>query len=80
MSLLTVLRCPRIFGIALFDFASAFIVLALLLRWWIPERPISFYLAWTTVLILPISIVSHLLSKTPTTLNYYLGLSPKPLS
>ena len=78
MSIITQLRSVRLFDIALFDLVTAFIGLYLLLKLVFKHKPQHFYLAWTTVLVLPIGIVFHLLFKVPTTLNYYLGLSSKP--
>lgn len=82
MSLLTKLRKPRLFGLAIFDLTSAIIGLVLVLlvarRYFFPDlRPMNFCIAGT-MLTIPIGIVFHILFGVNTTLNYRLGLSHRP--
>lgn len=79
MSIINILRTPRLFGVALFDFITAFIGVMVLLYVHDSKREPHYYYAWATILTLPIGVLSHLASNTPTTLNYYLGLSERPL-
>lgn len=79
MSFITYIRSYRLFDIALFDLITAIIGLYLVIKWTFPNRQSSFHWSWTAVLLLPVSIISHLVFKTPTTLNFYLGLSERPL-
>lgn len=78
MSIINILRTPRLFGIALFDFISAFIGIIGLLYLHDSTREPHYYYAWATLLTLPIGVLSHIVSNTPTMLNYYLGLSERP--
>ncbi len=77
-SIITQLRKFRIFNIALFDIIGSVLGLYLLLRLVLHNKPAHFYWAWSVVLTLPLGIIAHVLFDTPTTLNYYLGLSVKP--
>jgi hypothetical protein len=79
MSLLQYLRSFRIFEIALFDLIASIIGLYYILRFIQPNQSNEFYWSWVAVLVLPLSVISHLLTDTPTMLNYYLGLSPPPI-
>lgn len=79
MASLQCIRSFRIFNIALFDFVMAFLGLYYLLRWLKPNRPRHYYLSWSILLVLPVSVVSHIAFDVPTTFNYYLGLSSAPI-
>ena len=79
MSIIAQLRSFRLFDISLFDLIASIIGIYLLLKLLIKNKPRHYYIAWTIVLVLPISVISHVVFKTPTTLNYYLGLSGKPV-
>lgn len=78
MSIISYLRSFRIFQIALFDLITAFFGLLLLVKLLFKNKPQSFYISWTIVLLLPISVLSHILVNQPTMLNFYLGLSKRP--
>jgi len=78
MSLIRSLRSYRIFEIALFDLVASIIGLYYILRYIYPNKSHYFYWSWTFLLVLPISVISHIISDTPTMLNYYLGLSKIP--
>jgi hypothetical protein len=73
------LRSFRIVNIAIFDMTMSIVILAVLLRWLFPSRPMHFAIAWTMVLVLPIAIFFHWWFQVPTMLNYYLGISGKPI-
>lgn len=73
------IRSFRVFDIAVFDFVMAFIGIYFLFKWWFPQHPKSFHLSWTVLLVLPVSVLTHLLFSTHTMYNYYLGLSPPPV-
>lgn len=79
MYIIQYVRSFRIFDIALFDLIASIIGLYYLFSFLYPNQPNVFYWSWVAVLVLPISVVAHLLTGTPTMLNYYLGLSPKPI-
>jgi len=79
MSIISELRSVKIFKIALFDLIMSCIGLFYLLKLAKPGHALSFYISWVVVLVLPISIVSHVLFHVPTMLNYYLGLSGMPV-
>ena len=72
------IRSFRIFQIAMFDLVLAFLGLYYAFRWGFPQRPKHFYLSWTVLLVLPVSVLSHYLLSIHTMYNYYLGLSPLP--
>lgn len=72
------IRSFRVFEIAVFDFALAFVGLYYALRWWFPDRPKHFYLSWVTMLVLPASVLSHYILSIDTMYNYYLGLGRNP--
>lgn len=76
---LACVRSFRIFNIALFDLISSIIGLFYFFRWTFPRRPISFAWSWTILLVLPLSVLSHLVFGIPTMFNFYLGLSSPPL-
>ena len=75
MSLITTLRKPRIFKIALFDVITSILGLFMIFKF-IFKIKHSFLIA--ILLTFPIGILVHYVFKIPTTLNYYLGLSKKP--
>lgn len=66
------LRSFRIHKIALFDLVCAVIGLYLLLKFLFPNKSNDFYMAWTLVLVFPVSITAHLIFGVPTQLNNYL--------
>lgn len=72
------LRSPRIFGLAIFDWTfsliSAFIIgyFLIKLRGW--KQWGVFIIFWILF-----GIVVHVATKTPTMMNYYLGLSGRPV-
>jgi undecaprenyl pyrophosphate phosphatase UppP len=72
------LRSPRIFGLALFDWTLTFVVAYLvgrfLLRLEGAKQWILFIIFWIIF-----GILTHVVTKTPTMMNYYLGLSAKPV-
>jgi hypothetical protein len=73
------LRSLRVFNIAVFDFVASLIGIFYLLKWLRPDRPRSYYVSWTVLTVLPLSVISHLLVDTPTMFNHYLGLSAYPV-
>ena len=82
MSLISQLRKPKIFGLAIFDIVSSIIGLVLIFqvarRHYFPDlRPRYFCIAGT-LLAIPLGIVVHILFGINTALNYKLNLSHKP--
>lgn len=75
---LSCVRSFRIFNIALFDLIGSIVILYYCIRWAFPARPSSFAWSWTILLVLPLSVISHILFGIPTMLNSYLGLSSIP--
>jgi hypothetical protein len=73
------MRTPKIFGMALFDWTfsllGAFIFGRYILKLSGTGQWIAFILFWILL-----GIVAHVMTKTPTMMNYYLGLSDKPKS
>ena len=80
MKMIEYLRSFRIFNIAMFDLIMTYVLSYFLLKWLIPGKPQSFYVGWLLVGVLPVSVLSHLIFGIPTTLNYYLGVSNRPIS
>ena len=78
MSTITYLRSFRIFGIALFDLIGTILGILIGLKVLFPNREVSFYISWTILLMMPLSVISHLIFRVPTQFNYYLELSRKP--
>ncbi len=72
------LRSIRIAHIALFDITLAIVGIYFFIRWLVPNKSNIYYTSWTLVSLFPISIIAHLVTNTPTMLNYYLGLSNIP--
>lgn len=79
MSTIQKLRSIRIANIAVFDFVVAVVGLYFVLKYLKPNKTVEYYRKWTLILVFPISIITHLVLGIPTMLNYYLGLSPKPM-
>jgi hypothetical protein len=73
------LRSFRIFNIALFDLIMTYVISYFLLKWLRPGKAESFYISWLMVGVLPLSVLAHLIFQIPTTLNYYLGVSSRPI-
>jgi len=73
------MRSPRVFGMAIFDWTltlfAAYIVGKFLLKLNGSHQWGVFILFWILL-----GIMAHVVTKTPTMMNYYLGLSTKPQS
>lgn len=80
MSVISDLRKYRIFGFAILDLLSALLGTWLIFYILIKILPSGLSsLVIASLAFIPIGIVSHLLTKTPTTLNYKLGISQSPV-
>ena len=83
MSFISDLRKYRIFGISLFDLLTSIIgliIIFLIAKYFHFKnlKSINFIIAGV-LLAIPLGIIFHIIFGTNTTLNYYLGLSNKPL-
>ena len=74
-SIVTYLRSFRVAGIAMFD-----VVASVYMCGWLNERYGTGSFKHGAMAAIPIGIVVHLLFGINTTLNYYLGLSPLPVT
>lgn len=75
MDIITTLRAPKLFDIAIADVVFT-IGLAYLIHVHVfDDKPFAFSVAYTFAL----GILAHILFGVPTMLNYYLGLSERPL-
>ena len=77
MTFIETLRTPRFFGMAVFDWTFS-LVAAYLLGHYIlklknPPQWTAFIVFWIIF-----GILAHVITNTPTMMNYYLGLSKKP--
>ena len=77
------LRSHRLFGIALFDLISSMIgmIIIFLIFRQIHFKNLSVYpfIVAGLLLAIPFGIIVHIMFGTDTTLNYFLGLSNKPI-
>ena len=72
------MRTPKIFGMAVFDWTFSLLgafILGRILKLKTGNQWIAFILFWILL-----GIFAHVVTKTPTMMNYYLGLSDKPKS
>ena len=70
--LLNKIRDYRIFTLSIFDLVLSFIGIIIIFSY------IGLSTELAVIMTLPIGILSHYLTGTPTRLNYYLGLSELP--
>lgn len=72
------LRKPKIFGMAIFDWAMTIIALIIIMMICSIEFTAGNIIKGT-LSITAFAILTHVVTGTPTMLNHYLGLSEKPL-
>jgi hypothetical protein len=82
--LITKLRSHRVFEISLFDVILAWIGLYFTFVIYQKIKPITYQdinnpAEMATLLLFPVSILSHVIFNVPTELNYKLGISKKPI-
>jgi hypothetical protein len=75
MSLIKTLRQPKLFDMAIFDFSATFLAAYLVHKYLKIECSL-----WSVFAgFVGVGVLVHILTETPTMLNYYLGLSEKPI-
>lgn len=76
--IVTTLRRPRIFGIAIFDLVGSYATALAIGYWLLRMRTciewIAWLLAWTAF-----GVIVHAMLGVPTMLGYYLGINHKPI-
>lgn len=81
-SVITSLRGPRVFGLAIFDITMAslgMVIIFLIARsYWYPRHSLWPFIIIALLVMFPIAIFTHVLFGINTELNYKLGLSDNP--
>jgi hypothetical protein len=75
------LRKPKIFNMALFDWIATILVGGLigmaLSKKYTNDYYDKKYIIWSIIIVIILAPIAHVLFKTPTMFNYYLGLNTK---